>query len=74
MPSSIRLAMSISPSRVKSSTAPISRIYIRTGSVVRPISDSTLDNTNAVAASTASSSGTLSESNNSSESGASSRT
>ena len=31
MPSSIRLAITISPSRVSSSTVPISRIYMRTG-------------------------------------------
>ena len=34
-PASIRLAMAISPSRLSSSTAPISRRYIRTGSSVR---------------------------------------
>src|SRR3977135_139608 len=32
--------MRISPSRVSSSTAPISRMYMRTGSVVRPSSAS----------------------------------
>ena len=32
----MRLAMAISPSRVSSSTVPISRMYMRTGSVVRP--------------------------------------
>ncbi len=35
-PASIRLAMAISPSRLSSSTAPISRKYMRTGSSVRP--------------------------------------
>jgi hypothetical protein len=40
-PSSMRLAISISPSRVSSSTVPISRMYMRTGSVVRPNSEST---------------------------------
>jgi hypothetical protein len=34
-PASMRLAMAISPSRLSSSTAPISRKYIRTGSSVR---------------------------------------
>ena len=43
-PPSMRLAISISPSRVSNSTVPISRIYIRTGSVVRPNSLSTVDN------------------------------
>jgi len=42
-PSSMRLAMAISPSRVSSSTVPISRMYMRTGSVVRPTSASTAD-------------------------------
>ena len=37
----MRLAMRISPSRVSSSTVPISRMYMRTGSVVRPSSAST---------------------------------
>ncbi len=41
VPSSMRLAISISPSRVSSSTVPISRMYMRTGSVVRPGSFST---------------------------------
>ena len=41
--------MSISPSRVRSSTVPISRMYIRTGSVVRPISLSTLESAAAAA-------------------------
>ena len=35
-PASIRLAMAISPSRDSSSTLPISRRYMRTGSSVRP--------------------------------------
>ena len=35
--------MTISPSRVSSSTEPISRMYMRTGSVVRPNSESTDD-------------------------------
>ena len=34
-PASIRLAMAISPSRESSSTVPISRRYMRTGSSVR---------------------------------------
>src|SRR3546814_11350714 len=34
-PASMRLAIAISPSRLSSSTAPISRRYIRTGSSVR---------------------------------------
>ena len=42
-PSSIFFAMTISPSRVSSSTEPISRMYMRTGSVVRPNSESTVD-------------------------------
>ena len=37
----MRLAMTISPSRVRSSTVPISRMYMRTGSVVLPASFST---------------------------------
>ena len=36
-PASIRLAMAISPSRDSSSTEPISRRYIRTGSSVRSV-------------------------------------
>ena len=51
----MRLAISISPSRVSSSTVPISRMYMRTGSVVRPNSESTVDSA-ASAASSASSS------------------
>ena len=51
----MRLAISISPSRVSSSTEPISRMYMRTGSVVRPNSESTVDSA-ASAASSASSS------------------
>ena len=42
-PASMRLAMAISPSRDSSSTLPISRRYIRTGSSVRPrLASSTL--------------------------------
>ena len=42
-PASIRLAMAISPSRDSSSTLPISRKYMRTGSSVRPrLASSTL--------------------------------
>ena len=51
----MRLAISISPSRVSSSTVPISRMYMRTGSVVRPNSESTVESA-ASAASSASSS------------------
>ncbi len=36
-PASMRLAMAISPSRLSSSTAPISRRYMRTGSSVRSV-------------------------------------
>ncbi len=54
-PPSIRLAISISPSRVSSSNEPISRMYMRTGSIVRPNSESTVDSA-ASAASSASSS------------------
>jgi hypothetical protein len=50
----MRLAMRISPSRVSSSTVPISRMYMRTGSVVRPNSLSTV--AMALAASSAASS------------------
>src|SRR5476649_277633 len=39
-PASMRLAISISPSRLSSSTEPISRRYMRTGSSVRPNSSS----------------------------------
>ena len=39
-PASMRLAISISPSRLSSSTLPISRRYMRTGSSVRPSSSS----------------------------------
>ncbi len=70
----MRLAISISPSRVSSSTEPISRMYMRTGSVVRPNSESRVE-TAASASSTASSSGTgveLSVMSNDSVSGASS--
>ena len=38
IPSSIRFAITISPSRVSSSTVPISRMYMRTVSLVRPVS------------------------------------
>ena len=62
-PSSMRLAISISPWRVNSSTVPISRMYILTGSVVRPNSASTLANA-ASASSTASSSLETTESDN----------
>jgi len=54
-PPSMRLAISISPSRVSNSTVPISRMYMRTGSVVRPNSLSTVESA-ASAASSASSS------------------
>ena len=57
-PSSIRLAISISPSRVRSSTDPISRMYMRTGSVVRPNSESSVDAA-ASASSSTSSAGTV---------------
>ena len=50
----MRLAMRISPSRVSNSTVPISRMYMRTGSVVRPNSASTV--ASAAAASSAASS------------------
>jgi hypothetical protein len=36
-PASMRLAMAISPSRDRSSTEPISRRYMRTGSSVRSV-------------------------------------
>jgi hypothetical protein len=52
-PSSMRLAISISPSRVSSSTEPISRMYMRTGSVVRPNSESTVDRACSASASAA---------------------
>ncbi len=38
----MRLAMAISPSRDSSSTEPISRRYMRTGSSVRPMSSSSM--------------------------------
>ena len=72
-PPSIRFAISISPSRVKSSTEPISRMYIRTGSVVRPKSESTVCSAASAAASASSSLATvatLSDSSNDSASGA----
>ncbi len=53
----MRLAILSSPSRVSNSTVPISRMYMRTGSVVRPNSESTLASA-AAAASAASSSET----------------
>ena len=53
--SSIFLAMTISSSRLSNSTAPISRIYIRTGSVVRPNSESTVDKAASASASASSS-------------------
>ncbi len=67
----MRLAMLISPSRVNSSTVPISRMYIRTGSVVRPGSFST-DASTAAASSSATSSVASADSPNmvSSDSGA----
>ena len=67
----MRFAIRISPSRVSSSTVPISRMYMRTGSVVRPNSASTV--ASAAAASSAASSSfetALSESSNDSASGA----
>ena len=42
-PASMRLAMAISPSRDSSSTEPISRRYMRTGSSVVPASSSDAD-------------------------------
>jgi hypothetical protein len=42
-PASMRLAMAISPSRLKSSTDPISRRYMRTGSSVRSEPDLVLE-------------------------------
>ena len=53
-PSSMRLAISISPSRVRSSTEPISRMYMRTGSVVRPNSLSSVDAAASASSSTSS--------------------
>ena len=41
-PASMRFAMAISPSRDSSSTEPISRRYMRTGSSVRPTSSSSI--------------------------------
>ncbi len=54
----MRFAIAISPSRVSSSTVPISRMYMRTGSVVRPNSASTVVASAAAASSAASSSAT----------------
>ncbi len=51
----MRLAISISPSRVSSSTEPISRMYMRTGSVVRPNSESTVESAASACSSTSSS-------------------
>ncbi len=76
-PSSMRLAISISPSRVSSSTEPISRMYMRTGSVVRPKSESTVESAASAAASASSSLvtvATLSDSSSDSASGACSYT
>ena len=42
-PASMRLAMAISPSRDRSSTEPISRRYMRTGSSVRSLPSRVLD-------------------------------
>ena len=42
-PASMRLAMAISPSRLSSSTEPISRRYMRTGSSVRSLPSRVLD-------------------------------
>ena len=53
----MRLAISISPSRVSSSTEPISRMYMRTGSVVRPNSESTVESAASACSSTSSSVG-----------------
>ncbi len=53
-PASMRLAMAISPSRDSSSTLPISRKYIRTGSSVRPrLASSTLPDGSSSASSSA---------------------
>ena len=73
-PSSIRLAMTISPSRVRSSTEPISRMYMRTGSVVRPNSESSVDTAASAASSTSSvgAAGAVSDISSVSASGASS--
>ena len=72
----MRLAISISPSRVSSSTVPISRMYMRTGSVVRPNSESTVDSACSACSSTSASSapaaGALSDMSRVSASGASS--
>ena len=76
-PSSIRLAISISPSRVSSSTEPISRMYMRTGSVVRPNSGSTVESAASASSSTSSSgaaAGWFSDMISVSASGASSKT
>ena len=57
-PASMRLAIAISPSRDNSSTEPISRRYMRTGSSVRPMSSSsTLPRTSASPSSASASAG-----------------
>ena len=76
-PSSIRFAISISPSRVRSSTEPISRMYMRTGSVVRPNSGSTVASAasaSSSASSSAAAAGAFSVMSSVSASGASSNT
>ena len=71
-PSSIRRAISTSLSRVSKSTVPISRMYMRTGSVVRPKSESTV--ASACSASSSVTAGGASDISNTSASGASSYT
>ena len=67
----MRLAMLISPSRVSSSTVPISRMYMRTGSVVRPSSASSAASAAAASSMASSSAGwEFSVASNGSESGA----
>ncbi len=66
----MRLAMRISPSRVSSSTVPISRMYMRTGSVVRPNSASTVASAAAASSAASSSATTGSVSSSASDSGA----
>ena len=75
-PPSMRLAISISPSRVSSSTEPISRMYMRTGSVVRPNSESTVASAASAssAASSSAAAGAASLISSDSSSGASSNT
>ena len=65
----MRLAMRISPSRVSSSTVPISRMYMRTGSVVRPNSASTVASAAAASSAASSSATTGSVSSSDSDSG-----